>query len=164
VKYIWRASWNWSRVLYLLTRYIPFAPIAMQIRSELLPHHLVYLPHISPLLDINLCDPPWRGRSSHPCVVQSTFTNSSHSLDRFSPDPTPESCERTLEALSCAYLLFHNVTATPLSTTFSDCSAFILYNFQGSQLWVWTWRKVCGTNGTADRTIETRSDSVLVLK
>ena len=36
VEYIWRASWNWSKVLYLLTRYIPFATITVNLRSELL--------------------------------------------------------------------------------------------------------------------------------
>ena len=37
VEYIWRASWNWSKVLYLLTRYIPFITIALVFRSELSP-------------------------------------------------------------------------------------------------------------------------------
>jgi len=33
-RYIWRASWNWSKVLYLLTRYIPFASISLQLRNQ----------------------------------------------------------------------------------------------------------------------------------
>ena len=44
VKYIWCASWNWSKVLYLLTRYTPFAIIALVIRSESLFHWLARLP------------------------------------------------------------------------------------------------------------------------
>ena len=64
VKYVWRASWNWSKVLYLLTRYIPFATIALVIRSELLPYRLARLPMppfwmkptSSACLDIVFCD------------------------------------------------------------------------------------------------------------
>jgi len=40
VEHIWRASWNWSKVLYLLTRYIPFVTTALVLRSELLAHRL----------------------------------------------------------------------------------------------------------------------------
>ena len=43
VEYIWRAPWNWSKVLYLLTRYISFAPLALGMRSELIPHWLAQL-------------------------------------------------------------------------------------------------------------------------
>ena len=35
VKHIWNASWNWTKVLYLLTRYIPFVAVASMVRSEL---------------------------------------------------------------------------------------------------------------------------------
>ena len=31
---MWRASWNWTKVLYLLTRYIPFVSMAFMARSE----------------------------------------------------------------------------------------------------------------------------------
>jgi len=34
VEYIWHASWNWSKVLYILTRYIPFITIALVIRNQ----------------------------------------------------------------------------------------------------------------------------------
>jgi len=34
VKYIWRASWNWSKVLYLLSRYMPFATVALTLRMQ----------------------------------------------------------------------------------------------------------------------------------
>jgi len=34
VKHIWRASWNYTKVLYLLTRYIPFASTALMLRSQ----------------------------------------------------------------------------------------------------------------------------------
>jgi len=34
VEYIWRADWNWSKVLYLLTRYMPFITIALVIRNQ----------------------------------------------------------------------------------------------------------------------------------
>lgn len=36
VKYIWRASWNYTKVLYLLARYTPFAGMALMVRSEFL--------------------------------------------------------------------------------------------------------------------------------
>lgn len=35
VKFIWRAPWNWTTVLYLFTRYIPFVSVAFMLRSEL---------------------------------------------------------------------------------------------------------------------------------
>ena len=44
VEYIWRAPWNWAKVLYLFTRYIPFASISMGIRGELFSHWLAPLP------------------------------------------------------------------------------------------------------------------------
>lgn len=34
VKYIWRASWNYTKVLYLFARYIPFACLSLLIRSK----------------------------------------------------------------------------------------------------------------------------------
>ena len=34
-KHIWNASWNWTKVLYFLTRYIPFVTVASMLRSEL---------------------------------------------------------------------------------------------------------------------------------
>ena len=37
IKFMWRASWNWTKVLYLLTRYIPFASMAFMARSEFPP-------------------------------------------------------------------------------------------------------------------------------
>ena len=43
VEYIWHASWNWSKALYLITRYIPFASVALMFRSELLSHWIVWL-------------------------------------------------------------------------------------------------------------------------
>jgi len=49
VEYIWRASWNWSKVLYLLTRYTPFVTIAVALRSELLFHWFAQLPTHFPL-------------------------------------------------------------------------------------------------------------------
>ena len=44
VEYIWCAPWNWSKVLYLLTRYISFATLALGIRRELIPHRLAQIP------------------------------------------------------------------------------------------------------------------------
>jgi len=34
VKFIWRASWNWTKVLYLFTRYTPFASMALMLRNQ----------------------------------------------------------------------------------------------------------------------------------
>jgi len=34
IKFMWRASWNWTKVLYLLTRYIPFASMAFMARNQ----------------------------------------------------------------------------------------------------------------------------------
>ena len=34
VEHIWNASWNWTKALYLLTRYIPFVTIASMLRGE----------------------------------------------------------------------------------------------------------------------------------
>lgn len=44
VEYIWCASWKWSKVLYLLTRYIPFASMGFMLLSESLPYRLARLP------------------------------------------------------------------------------------------------------------------------
>jgi len=44
VNYIWRASWNYTKVLYLLTRYAPFVSIALLLRSEFHFHLLAHLP------------------------------------------------------------------------------------------------------------------------
>ena len=49
VKFIWRASWNWTTVLYLLTRYIPFVSVAFMLRSELFLHRSAHLPPYSRL-------------------------------------------------------------------------------------------------------------------
>ena len=83
VKYIWRASWNWSKILYLLTRYIPFATIALALRSELLltgslnyppthPSRMKLTSHACLYLtlhsSVRIC-------SHHPRIIQSTFTN-----------------------------------------------------------------------------------------
>jgi len=34
VKYIWRSSWNYTKVLYIMARYTPFAGMALMVRSE----------------------------------------------------------------------------------------------------------------------------------
>lgn len=34
VKYVWSASWNYTKVLYILARYTPFACLSLLIRSE----------------------------------------------------------------------------------------------------------------------------------
>jgi len=44
VKYIWRARWNWSKALYLLTRYTPFANHLLGFQSGLLPGWLAQSP------------------------------------------------------------------------------------------------------------------------
>jgi len=36
VNYIWCASWKWTKVLYLLTRYIPFAGMGLMLLGGLL--------------------------------------------------------------------------------------------------------------------------------
>ena len=58
VKYIWRSSWNYTKVLYLLARYAPFAGTALMIRSKfpfrLSTHCLpVSIPRFPP--EWNLC-------------------------------------------------------------------------------------------------------------
>lgn len=58
VKYIWGTPWNWTKVLYLLTRYIPFASVALMLRSELPSRWLVHLP------------------AHHPCPV--SFLDATH--------------------------------------------------------------------------------------
>jgi len=35
VKYVWRSSWNYTKVLYLLARYTPFAAMALMCRNQL---------------------------------------------------------------------------------------------------------------------------------
>jgi len=35
VKYIWRSSWNYTKVLYLMARYTPFAGMALMVRNQL---------------------------------------------------------------------------------------------------------------------------------
>ena len=44
VDYIWRARWNLSKALYLLTRYTPFAPVFLAYQSGLLPRRLAQPP------------------------------------------------------------------------------------------------------------------------
>ena len=42
VQYIWRASWNYTKILYLLMRYIPFVSMSLLVRSEFLMYDLPY--------------------------------------------------------------------------------------------------------------------------
>ena len=44
VKYIWCASWNYTKVLYLVARYAPFISVSLMIRSEFLFPLLTHLP------------------------------------------------------------------------------------------------------------------------
>ncbi|KAF9650130.1 hypothetical protein BDM02DRAFT_1515285 [Thelephora ganbajun] len=34
IKYIWRASWKYTKVLYILTRYLPFAGLGLMLRNQ----------------------------------------------------------------------------------------------------------------------------------
>jgi len=38
VKYIWRATWNYTKVLYLLARYAPFVSLSLQLRNQFAPN------------------------------------------------------------------------------------------------------------------------------
>jgi len=35
VQYVWRSSWNYTKVLYLMARYTPFAAMALMVRNQL---------------------------------------------------------------------------------------------------------------------------------
>ena len=122
VKYIWRAPWNWSKVLYLLTRYIPFITVSLALRSEFPPHWLAHLPihfsfldetwHISCTPRCDRLTPRAMIRSKRtstliPAWFSRPLLTSPYPLDQFSWDPSPESCKRTLHAICCGCLLFH---------------------------------------------------------
>jgi len=135
VTYIWRASWNYTKVLYLLTRYTPFASTALMLRSEFHvglhpPIHLRF-PASSSVKTHITCAPGCH--TSIPCPVQSrrplsfdhipivavqlTFTDFpffSFLIGQFASHATPESCRETLRAVCCRCLLFHFVTTALL--------------------------------------------------
>ncbi|KAF9785187.1 hypothetical protein BJ322DRAFT_815113 [Thelephora terrestris] len=48
VKYIWRASWNWTKILYIFIRYLSFASLSLLIRTLVMAAELIVI-NIFPL-------------------------------------------------------------------------------------------------------------------
>ena len=160
VKHIWRAPWNWSKALYLLTRYTPFVTMALVYRSELLPHRLVHPPAHFLLSGTVVHVSRYDLRFHDTLSFDRLLLTSPCPLDHFSPNPTPDSCKRTFYAISCRCLYFILCHLTPFSAPLSDCLVFVLCAFQGSRSLGCALRKVCATGETANRAIKHKSHSV----